>query len=428
MENNTNDYSIKITGVSKKYRLGALGGDTLQKDLQSWWARIRGKEDPNTALGSADLPKGYFWALRDIDLTIKRGERVGIIGINGSGKSTLLKLLSRITAPTKGEIDINGRISSLLEVGTGFHREMTGRENIYMNGSILGMTKQEIEDHMEEIIDFSEVREFIDTPVKRYSSGMFVKLAFSVAAHLQSEIMIMDEVLAVGDVAFQQKCISRMRKAAEQEGRTVLYVSHNMETIRRLCDRCIVLSHGKVVFDGDCESAIAAYMDQSLGENRTDIDLTELERSVKLKNTGVRMTHLLLEDKIMPVYNERENLKLRLDVRSEKDMPGVAASITMRTEADVGLGTAMTPPFDLKRGENSLKVEMPLGMLMKGVMYVSIGICGFDDMGRQVPLDRVTGACKIELSGKNRWNVDTDGYVRFTDLKVENSGKITGEL
>ena len=196
------DLSIRIRGVSKQYRLGTLGGRTLQAALQSWWALKRGRDDPNTRIGAQAAPavkagNEYFWALKDIDLTIRRGERVGIIGLNGAGKSTLLKLLSRVTAPTEGEIDIWGRVSSLLEVGTGFHREMTGRENIYMNGSILGMTRREIDEHMEEIIDFSEVREFIDTPVKRYSSGMFVKLAFAVAAYLQSEIMIMDEVLAV---------------------------------------------------------------------------------------------------------------------------------------------------------------------------------------------------------------------------------------
>ena len=202
-------------------------------------------------------------ALNGIDLTIYQGEAVGIIGSNGAGKSTLLKLLSKVTSPTEGEIDIYGRIASMLEVGTGFNGELTGRENVYMNGAILGMTKQEIDAKMEEIIEFSEVREFIDTPVKRYSSGMFVKLAFSVAAHLDSEIMIMDEVLAVGDVAFQKKCLEKMKYVANKEGRTVLYVSHNMNTIRKLCDRCIVLDKGKVVYQGDVESAISVYLGAS---------------------------------------------------------------------------------------------------------------------------------------------------------------------
>ena len=257
------ELAIKIEHVSKQYRLGAIGGGTLQADLQSWWARMRGKEDPNSKIGSENHNRKIgerFLALDDINLKVKKGEALGIIGHNGAGKSTLLKLLSRVTAPTEGTISYNGRITSMLEVGTGFHRELTGRENIYMNGAILGMTKKEIDAKMEQIIDFSEVREFIDTPVKRYSSGMYVKLAFSVAAHLDSEIMIMDEVLAVGDMAFQKKCLDKMREAATKEGRTVLYVSHNMNTIRRLCDRCILLDHGHVTFDGSVDTAIGLYL------------------------------------------------------------------------------------------------------------------------------------------------------------------------
>ena len=242
------EIALKLTGIKKKYKLGQIGGGTLTADLQSWWARVRGKEDPNTPIGTDQRLVGQtFMALNGIDLTVYKGEALGIIGGNGAGKSTMLKLLCRVTAPTEGEIDIYGRIASMLEVGTGFNGEMTGRENVYMNGAILGMTKAEIDAKMEDIIEFSEVRDFIDTPVKRYSSGMFVKLAFSVAAHLDSEIMIMDEVLAVGDMAFQKKCLEKMRSAAKVDGRTVLYVSHNMNTIRTLCDRCIVLEKGKMI-------------------------------------------------------------------------------------------------------------------------------------------------------------------------------------
>lgn len=262
MENKTENrpVAIRISGVKKMYKLGQIGGGTLRGDLQSWWARVRGKEDPNTKIGTDQRLVGKtFMALNGIDLTVYQGEALGIIGGNGAGKSTMLKLLSRVTAPTEGEIDIYGRITSMLEVGTGFNGEMTGRENVYMNGAILGMTKAEIDAKMEDIIEFSEVREFIDTPVKRYSSGMYVKLAFSVAAHLNSEIMIMDEVLAVGDMAFQKKCLDKMRDAAKTKGRTVLYVSHNMNTIRKLCDRCIVLNKGKIIFSGDVEEAINIY-------------------------------------------------------------------------------------------------------------------------------------------------------------------------
>ena len=214
----------------------------------------RGKEDPNQRIGAKQYTKGdTFLALDSVNLEVNRGERIGIIGANGAGKSTLLKVLCRITSPTDGRVRFRGRIASMLEVGTGFHAELTGRENIYLNGAILGMTKKEVTSKIDSIIEFSECEKFIDTPVKRYSSGMFVKLAFAVAAHLDAEIMIMDEVLAVGDMHFQKKCIGKMRDLATEEDRTVLYVSHNMNTIRDLCDRCIVLDHGKIVFDGDVE-------------------------------------------------------------------------------------------------------------------------------------------------------------------------------
>ena len=411
--------SIKITGVSKQYMLGAIGGRTLQADLQSWWAKKRGREDPNTKLGNTAVSNQTFWALRDINLTVRRGERLGIIGANGAGKSTLLKLLSRVTAPTEGEIDIWGRVSSMLEVGTGFHREMTGRENIYMNGSILGMTGKEIEEHMEEIIDFSEIREFIDTPVKRYSSGMFVKLAFSVAAHLQSEIMIMDEVLAVGDMAFQQKCLSRMRQAAEQEGRTVLYVSHNMDTIRRLCDRCVVLSHGRIIYDGETENAIAAYLDQSLGEDPVDMDLSGRDRGVTRYVSALKMTHLRLTDKALPVYEPGERLKLRLTVQSAQAFAEAAVRLTLRSEADVGLGTAWSPRFPIPAGDScDLQLEMPLDALAKGMFYASIGVYRFDEVGRPVTLDHITRAFQIELTGIPSWNVTAHGYIRLPELDV----------
>lgn len=263
---------IRIDHVSKEYRLGAIGGGTLKGDLQSAWARMRGKEDPNGKIGQTTYHNNdRFLALDDVSFEVKKGEALGIIGHNGAGKSTLLKLLSRVTAPTKGTISYNGRIASMLEVGTGFHPELTGRENVYLNGAILGMTRAEIDRKFDQIVDFAEMEQFIDTPVKRYSSGMYVKLAFAVAAHLDSEIMVMDEVLAVGDMKFQQKCLGKMGDAANQEGRTVLYVSHNMNTIRQLCTRCIVLDHGKVVFDGDVEEAIDIYSHRSDVANNTYI-------------------------------------------------------------------------------------------------------------------------------------------------------------
>ena len=232
--------AIKIEGVSKEYRLGTIGHGMLYRDLQSWWARKRGKEDPNAKVGSQQpagtIENERFLALDDVSMEMERGDTVGIIGRNGAGKSTLLKILSRVTAPTRGVVRINGRVASLLEVGTGFHPELTGRENVFINGAVLGMNRDEIRRKFDEIVDFSGVERFIDTPVKRYSSGMLVRLGFAVAAHLEPEILVVDEVLAVGDAEFQKKCLGKMGDVAK-EGRTVLFVSHNMAAIRDLCAR-----------------------------------------------------------------------------------------------------------------------------------------------------------------------------------------------
>ena len=299
---------IKIEDLHKKYRLGAIGGGTLTADLQSWWAKVRGKEDPNSKIGAKTYSKNEtFMALNGINLEVRKGEALGIIGGNGAGKSTTLKILSRVTAPTKGTVKIKGRISSLLEVGTGFHPELTGRENIYLNGAILGMSKEEVDSKIEDIIEFSECRQFIDTPVKRYSSGMFVKLAFSVAAHLDSEILIMDEVLAVGDMKFQQKCLNKMSELVSQEGRTILYVSHNMNTIRQLCERCVVLNKGKVIYDGDVEEAIQIYLNQSNTESSVFTDLSSRERPGNSTNV-VRMKSIRLLDKEDCIFSVGENM------------------------------------------------------------------------------------------------------------------------
>ena len=291
------DIAIKVDHLTKEYRLGAIGGGTLRGDLQTLWARICKKEDPNAKIGArTDIKIGEkFLALDDISFEVKKGEALGIIGHNGAGKSTLLKILSRVTGPSKGSIRFNGRIASMLEVGTGFHPELTGRENIYMNGAILGMNKAEIDKKFDEIVEFAEIAKFIDTPVKRYSSGMYVKLAFSVAAHLDSEIMIMDEVLAVGDMKFQQKCLGKMDNAANSQGRTVLYVSHNMNTIRQLCSKCMVLKQGRVIYHGDTEKAISLY----LGEYECSpafVDLTNVKRSPEFSFNKVSFQSIELMD------------------------------------------------------------------------------------------------------------------------------------
>lgn len=247
------DVVIKAEHLSKYYNLGVINNGTLFRDIQTWWALKRGKEDPHSQIGSHkyDTTKEGFWALKDLNFEIHQGDRVGIIGKNGAGKSTLLKILSRITAPTEGKVKIKGRVASLLEVGTGFHAELTGRENIYLNGAILGMKRREVDRKIDEIIAFSEIENHIDTPVKRYSSGMYVRLAFAVAAHLDSEILIADEVLAVGDAAFQKKALGKMNELSTGQGRTVLFVSHNMGQVKNLCTKGIILDHGTLMRQDD---------------------------------------------------------------------------------------------------------------------------------------------------------------------------------
>jgi lipopolysaccharide transport system ATP-binding protein len=255
------DVVIKVDNLSKEYHLGTINHGTLYRDLQSWSARLLGKEDPNTQIASygGSVQSGTFKALDHVSFEVKQGDVLGVIGRNGAGKSTLLKIISQVTAPSGGSIRIKGRIASLLEVGTGFHPELTGRENIFLNGAILGMTKREISGKFDEIVSFAEIEKFIDTPVKRYSSGMYVRLAFAVAAHLEPEILIVDEVLAVGDAHFQKKCLGKIQEVGT-EGRTVLFVSHNMQAVRQLCQRGIYLSSGIVLMDDDVNKTIDQYL------------------------------------------------------------------------------------------------------------------------------------------------------------------------
>lgn len=366
--------AVRLQGVKKMYKLGQIGGGTLQADLQSWWAKVRGKEDPNAQIGQEHRLVGQtFMALNGIDLTIYQGEAIGIIGGNGAGKSTMLKLLSRVTAPTAGKIDIYGRIASMLEVGTGFNGEMTGRENVYMNGAILGMTKEEIDAKMEDIIEFSEVRDFIDTPVKRYSSGMYVKLAFSVAAHLDSEIMIMDEVLAVGDVAFQNKCLKKMREVATKAGRTVLYVSHNMNTIRQLCDRCIVLEKGKKIYDGDVESAIEYYSKSKDTMLKNEYDTTN----------AFRYGFDGQEQRIQKIYvpystvNMSDSLKFGLDILSNKRMATAVIRCVISTPTEEVIGIVPSKMFALQEGVTHVDFEFPVKELSPGNYAMDVVLCEY---------------------------------------------------
>lgn len=416
---------IQVTGLKKQYRLGQIGGGTLTADLQSWWARLRGKEDPNVKIGTdTRLFGSTFMALNGVDLTVYKGEALGIIGRNGAGKSTLLKLLSRITAPTEGEIKIKGRIASMLEVGTGFNQEMTGRENIYMNGAILGMTKAEVDSKLEQIIEFSECGDFIDTPVKRYSSGMFVKLAFAVAAHLDSEIMVMDEVLAVGDMKFQQKCLGKMSDVANQDGRTVLYVSHNMSTIRQLCSRCIVLDGGKVIFAGDVEQAIAIYMDTT-DVNISHYDLRDCGRLTP--NSGVRLhlDELNFVGKESSVFSADEPMRIQLKWHVQEPFDGVNLKLNLhfRDSSPVGI----THPIDLGAcvpgKEYSTILTFDPSILAEGQYFFYVDI--FEKtLSHSVCLDKPNKEFAFEITNPDltipEWSAGW-GRIHFPPLVIESS-------
>lgn len=284
---------IEFDGVGKQYMLGTFGTGTLSHDLNRWWALIRGKEDPYLKIGEVNdrTTKGesrFVWALRDISFGVEQGDVVGIIGKNGAGKSTLLKILSRVTTPTVGTIKVKGRIASLLEVGTGFHPEMTGRENIFMNGSIMGMTRQEINRKLDEIVDFAGVEKYLDTPVKRYSSGMIVRLGFAIAAHLEPEILVVDEVLAVGDAEFQKKAIGKMHDVASGGGRTVLFVSHNMAAVKSLCKSGVVMKNGSIEYIGDIESSVSHYL--QIGNHDSDTRIIDRVKWTKPSLTINKIT------------------------------------------------------------------------------------------------------------------------------------------
>lgn len=289
----TDDIILKVENVSKQYRLGQVGTGTLSHDLNRWWHSIRGKEDPYLKVGDINnrAAKGqsdYVWALKDVNFEVKRGEVLGIIGKNGAGKSTLLKILSKVTSPTTGVIKSRGRIASLLEVGTGFNPELTGRENIFLNGAILGMSKKEIESKLDEIIEFSGCERYIDTPTKRYSSGMTVRLAFAVAAFLEPEILVVDEVLAVGDAEFQKKAIGKMQDISREGGRTVLFVSHNMAAVKSLCTRGIVLQYGRIAYQGAIENSLEFYSSLSVEESKKGVEYIDNAKTISINSHTIQ--------------------------------------------------------------------------------------------------------------------------------------------
>ena len=414
---------LKVENVSKEYRLGLIGPTTLKEELQRFNAKMRNKEDPTLKFGEKGVIGEKFLALDDVSFAVEKGERVGIIGHNGAGKSTLLKLISRITAPTIGDIWLNGRVASMLEVGTGFHGELTGRENIYMNGAILGMSKKEIDAKIEDIIDFSEVRLFIDTPVKRYSSGMYVKLAFSVAAHLDSEIMIMDEVLAVGDVAFQKKCLDKMNDVSRTEDRTILYVSHNMNTIRQLCERVIVLKNGRIVFDGDTDSGIVEYLGNDADSDYPVFyDYSEMPRKYHMgeemliesfRFTGCRsaefetgsfiMCEITLSSKI-----NRDSVCFVLMIKDKNNSQKVATCISK--EFSVYAGKSMTVAFSFDSSG-----------LMPDIYTFDCEVIQYSTDGNHFSYDNPRAAMPVKIiksERNNEWTNKYWGSIRMPDMQI----------
>lgn len=416
---------IEIKGIKKQYRMGKISGGTLKSDWESFWAKLLGKPDPNVIIGQERLVGQTFMALNGIDLVINKGEAVGIIGINGAGKSTLLKLISRITAPTEGEIVLRGKIASMLEVGTGFNAELTGRDNIYMNGTILGMKKEEIDKKIDKIIEFSECRDFIDTPVKRYSSGMYVKLAFSVAAHLDSDIMIMDEVLAVGDVQFQKKCLGKMNEAATTEGKTILYVSHNMSTIRQLCSRCLVMKDGKIIYDGEVEDAIRVYSDESFKFELTQ-KFPQPEAYSSYQYAAITGLDVLNTDKL--IFTAEDKLTLRVHLTAIKDLSEEIFRCVVKYAGANIIGSYISPPFSMKMGEGQwVDISFDLSTITPGKYFCDLTV-GSLNSARLVAHDEKHSAFGFEIS-ENRnqmglaWSSGKFGYNAFTPMEIVPSCK-----
>ena len=370
------DTVIKVEDLGKLYKLGEITTGTISHDLKRWWASVRGKEDPFAKIGAVNdrTEKGtnddYVWALKDVNFEVKRGEALGIIGRNGAGKSTLLKLLSKVTSPSTGSIKVKGRLASLLEVGTGFHPELTGRENIFLNGAILGMTKAEIRSKFDEIVDFAGVEKYIDTPVKRYSSGMYVRLAFAVAAHLEPEILIVDEVLAVGDAEFQKKCLGKMKDVSERGGRTVLFVSHNMAAIQNLCTKCLLMSKGSIDSIGDTSSIISIYNNQ--GSKST----INVYKDQDLYIDKFYIHSIIDKEYVHDSVLSMEDIELNLEIVSKFEIENVNIGYGIND----GTGVRLITPFSqhslknykIEKGLNKITCIIPSFPLKPGFYQVEI--------------------------------------------------------
>ncbi len=377
---------IQVENLGKQYRLGQVGTGTLSHDLNRWWQKLRGKEDPYLRVGEINdrSKKGesdLVWALKDINFEVKQGEVLGIIGKNGAGKSTLLKILSRVTGPSVGDVRVKGRIASLLEVGTGFHPDLSGRENVFLNGAILGMTKEEIKGKFDEIVDFSGVERYIDTPVKRYSSGMYVRLAFAVAAHLEPEILIVDEVLSVGDIEFQNKCLGKMKNVAGQ-GRTVLFVSHNMSAMKALCSRAVFLKKGLLVLDDTTNKVVDEYM---VSENaQKGIVVFENDDTSSFLDGKVFLKKIQLTDKFgknKTSFDVKESFFIDLELEVLKEKYSISVHFYLKNQTGTQVMVAMDNNYSpykqnpISAGTHRYKLKIPENFLNEGNYFVEAVIC-----------------------------------------------------
>jgi len=364
--------AIQFENISKLYRLGTIGTGTISHDLNRWWHKVRGKGDPYLLIGAendraAKADSDYVWALRNITFDVEQGDVIGIIGKNGAGKSTLLKILSRVTRPTTGAIKAKGRIASLLEVGTGFHSEMTGRENIYLNGSIMGMTKPEVTRKMDEIIDFAGVEKYIDTPAKRYSSGMIVRLGFAIAAHLEPEILVVDEVLAVGDAEFQKKAIGKMQDVSRGQGRTVLFVSHNMTAVKNLCKTGILLKNGQVNYAGQINDVVDYYLSNETTKGVVNNEWT-FEKAPGLDKIRVKSAYIQYEQQILTV-NTHFDIITEFWCLEE----GFPVNVSMHLYDINGtcIFNVFTENKPLKKGLHRTIFHIPANLMNDGIYYVN---------------------------------------------------------
>ncbi|MFD2582233.1 polysaccharide ABC transporter ATP-binding protein [Pedobacter vanadiisoli] len=414
--------AIKVENLSKAYQLGQIGTGTISRDLERWYARIRGKEDPFLRIGESNdqntkSESNVVWSLKDINFEIEQGDAVGIIGRNGAGKSTLLKILSKVTAPTTGKISGKGRIASLLEVGTGFHPELSGRENIFLNGAILGMRKKEIQRKLDEIVDFAGIERYLDTPVKRYSSGMYVRLAFAVAAHLESEILIVDEVLAVGDAEFQKKCLGKMGEVSKGEGRTVLFVSHNMNAITQLCNNVILLNNGKVSFDGNSYEGVQNYL-----KPKTVLDLDLLNKIGSNVKNNILISKILVNTS--PVFIEispSSQIVIELFYKTVQLIVDFRFSFILYRDGQRILTLHDTNQTEkLQVGTYKSEIKIPSNFLRPGTYSISIG--GHNSNHSNYEIGRLEWFLLEDLISfgvKEQWSIDFDfnniGFINLSN-------------